>query len=260
MFKTYQKGKTMSPKAVILTLSILILGYSGVQAAQMDMQKRLTQADAYRMLGGSTKSLIEVSQLEGSELKKMQVYEVYSKQGKGSLVLFKSTSDSGQKMLMLEDKFWMFMPKSRRPIRITPMQKLLGDASAGDISALSWRDAYEIASSDAAFDHEGVTAVKLSLKSAVKGNTYDRIELILSLEDNFPLKADLYLKSGKKAKIATFEKGQRDGNTIVASMKLKDSIQNESETVIAYKSTEPKEIADKLFNPSFLIKNNLESF
>lgn len=27
---------------------------------------------------------------------------------------------------MLGDNYWLLMPKSRRPIRITPMQKLLG--------------------------------------------------------------------------------------------------------------------------------------
>jgi len=41
-------------------------------------------------------------------------------------------------VLMLGDDFWLLMPSSQRPLRITPMQKLLGDASTGDIATLSW--------------------------------------------------------------------------------------------------------------------------
>ena len=44
-----------------------------------------------------------------------------------------SPAEKGQKVLMLGDDFWLLMPDSQRPLRITPMQKLLGDASTGDI-------------------------------------------------------------------------------------------------------------------------------
>jgi len=243
----------------IVVLGFLFMCGAVANAAQMDPQSRLVEADGYRMLGESTKSIVEVTELEDEKLKRAELYEVYSKQGKGSLVVFKSAADAGQKMLMLDDKFWMFLPRTRRPIRITPMQKLLGDASAGDLSALSWSESYEIDGAVKTVDFEGIPAVVMPLQSSTKGNTYDRIELVLSDDGNFPLKADLYLKSGKLAKVATFEKGEREGVDVVASMKLKDSIKKNSETIISYKDSEPAEIADKLFNPSFLIKNNLDN-
>jgi hypothetical protein len=46
-----------------------------------------------------------------------------------SLVLMRSPAEQGQKVLMLGDDFWLLMPGSQRALRITPMQKLLGDAS-----------------------------------------------------------------------------------------------------------------------------------
>jgi hypothetical protein len=51
-------------------------------------------------------------------------------------------AEAGQKVLMLGDDFWLLMPGSQRPLRITPSQKLLGDASTGDIATLSWADDY----------------------------------------------------------------------------------------------------------------------
>jgi hypothetical protein len=43
---------------------------------------------------------------------------------------------------MLGDDFWLLLPGSQRPLRITPSQKLLGDASTGDIATMRWADDY----------------------------------------------------------------------------------------------------------------------
>ena len=43
----------------------------------------------------------------------------------------------------ISDDFWLLMPGTQRPMRITPSQKLLGDASTGDIATLSWSEDYE---------------------------------------------------------------------------------------------------------------------
>lgn len=77
------------------------------------------------------------------QLEKTNQYDVYVRENRESLVLFQSATEAGQKMLMLGDNYWLLMPKSRRPIRITPMQKLLGEASVGDISTLTWSDDYQ---------------------------------------------------------------------------------------------------------------------
>ena len=73
-----------------------------------------------------------------------------------SLVLMRSPAEAGQKVLMLGDDFWLLMPGSQRPLRITPAQKLLGDASTGDIATLAV---------DAVFDSVSVaTTFKEKLK------------------------------------------------------------------------------------------------
>ena len=69
-------------------------------------------------------------------------YTVFVQAQHKSLVLMKSPAEAGQKVLMLGDDFWLLMPGSQRPVRITPSQKLLGDASTGDIATMSWSDDY----------------------------------------------------------------------------------------------------------------------
>lgn len=76
-------------------------------------------------------------------------------------------------MLMLGDNYWLLMPKSRRPIRITPMQKLLGEASVGDISTLTWSDDYQASlegeDSVQREDQSSVETYRLALKAKPQG-------------------------------------------------------------------------------------------
>jgi hypothetical protein len=77
-----------------------------------------------------------------ARLDKERRYTVFTQAQRRSLVLMRSPAEAGQKVLMLGDDFWLLMPGSQRPLRITPSQKLLGDASTGDIATLSWADDY----------------------------------------------------------------------------------------------------------------------
>ena len=79
---------------------------------------------------------------DGTEgtLEKERLYEVLIKPGRRSLVLFQSKAEAGQKVLMLDDRYWLLLPKTRRPVRITASQKLLGEASTGDIATMTWSE------------------------------------------------------------------------------------------------------------------------
>ncbi len=164
-------------------------------------------------------------------------------------------------MLMLADNYWLVMPKSRRPIRITPMQKLLGEASVGDISTLTWSEDYQgtVISSDSIETESGKTtqAIKLHLVSTTKGASYQKIDLWIAEDSYFPIKADLYLRSGKMAKQARFEQGQRNGQLAVTAMTLQDNIQPNKKTVIEYQSITQATLEDKYYNPSYLVRNNV---
>lgn len=133
-------------KQHIVTASLLLFSVSGNattdQQALIDASTSATEilvmADKYRLEDEAAKVVTEVSLFQDGQLDKTRQYEVYLRPNRESLVLFKSQVEQGQKMLMLGDNYWLVMPKSRRPIRITPMQKLLGDASVGDVSTLTW--------------------------------------------------------------------------------------------------------------------------
>ncbi|MDG3085726.1 outer membrane lipoprotein-sorting protein [Vibrio hannami] len=233
----------------------------GVASQEADVNAMLERADRYRLQEGASKVVSNIHLYKRGEHERSQLYHVYLRENRESLVIFKSQVEAGQKMLMLGDNYWLLMPKSRRPIRITPMQKLLGEASVGDISTLTWSDDYQgkwIKQEDITLESgETFKTNLLELNAKTKGATYYRIELWLEQGSDFPVSANMYLRSGKMAKVATFTKGARNGLESVLSMTLVDKIQSEKMTKVEYLSVEPKVLSDKYYNPAYLSRNNV---
>lgn len=224
-------------------------------AVEMDVSSMVQRAMSTGLKKRQRKSSLWCSFIMMASWKKTNQYDVYVRENRESLVLFQSATEAGQKMLMLGDNYWLLMPKSRRPIRITPMQKLLGEASVGDISTLTWSDDYQASlegeDSVQREDQSSVETYRLALKAKTAGASYQAITLWLNRADASPIKAELYLHSGKLAKVAWFTvQGDR-----VVEMTLLDKIQPLRRTVIEYQSVQPKRLEDKFYNPAYLIQN-----
>lgn len=216
----------------------------------------LRQADDFRLPADEVQVETEIRLFKKGELQKTRNYTVYLKSGRRSLVLFRSPNEVGQKMLLLDDKFWIIMPSSRRPVRITASQKLLGEASSGDIATLTWSEDY----SGTLKGHETVEDIPcrvLQLQATRKGVTYASIELYLAEQDNHPVKANLFVASGKLAKVAHFKMGELNGRHQVVAMRLTDRIQTTRVTEIRYLDMHPYATPDKLYNPAYLIRNDI---
>jgi hypothetical protein len=221
-----------------------------------DVTALLNTADRFRLQSDASRVEVQVQLYKNEQLDRERSYAVYTKPGRRSLVLFKTASEQGQKVLMLDDQFWIILPSSQRPLRITPMQKLLGEASTGDVATMTWSEDYAgTVNGDA--DVDGVPCLRLDLTSQRKGTTYARIELYLARDDHRPVRADLYVASGKLAKQATYTVEARNGRRQVTAMTLVDAIQSGQRTVIRYLDATPKTLPDEVFNPMFLVRNDV---
>ncbi|HEU4843171.1 MAG TPA: outer membrane lipoprotein-sorting protein [Burkholderiaceae bacterium] len=233
--------------------ALLGLGACAIQAqaAAPDVQELIRKADYYRSSSANVQvqTRIEVFARDGS-MEKRRDYLVLAESDHKTLVLMQSPAEKGQKVLMLGDDFWMFMPSSERPIRITPTQKLLGEASTGDIATLSWSEDY---TGEAAGEEPcgAQTCLHLVLNGKRKGLTYQRIELWLGKARKEPVKADLYVQSEKLAKTATFVME----NGMVGYMDLQDLVSNHKMTRVTYLSRKNRSIPTEWLNPMFLARN-----
>ncbi|MBW3695220.1 outer membrane lipoprotein-sorting protein [Vibrio sp. T187] len=230
--------------------------------SQQRVTEMIAQADRYRLSAEQASKVVSLVTLyEHDKLDKTRLYNVYTRPNRESLVVFKSAVEAGQKMLMIEDNYWLLMPKSRRPIRITPMQKLLGEASVGDISTLTWSEDYQGEWIDThtltLSSGEQIATQHLKLSAKTKGASYQHIDLWLTADRAFPVKADMYLRSGKLAKQAWFQEGVRNDLPSVTAMTLLDKIQPSKKTVIEYQEIIEQALEDKYYNPAFLSRNKV---
>lgn len=229
---------------------LIALALAAPLAQAADVATMLKNADAFRGSGQQQiDTLIEVSNPDGSPDKERR-YTVLTAPERRSLVLMTSPAEKGQKVLMLGDDFWLLMPGSQRPMRITPTQRLLGDASTGDIATQSWSEDYE----GALIGEERCEALAcwhLQLKAKRRGVTYQRIELWLGKTRHEPLHAELYVQSEKLAKKARFIMDK----TQVTEMVLQDALSNRKLTHVRYQSRKPRQVPQSWFNPMFLARS-----
>jgi hypothetical protein len=234
--------------SVFLAAALLALP---VQAA--DIKSLLREADAYRLTDESLRVDTEAKVYKAGQLDKTRLYEVYVKPGRRSLVVFRSPAERGQKLLMLGDDFWLVLPSSQRPLRITPVQKLLGDASTGDVASLTWAEDYDGKLEGEALV-DGIACLKLDIVGQRKGVSYPRIVLYLAKNGHYPVLAELYVASDKLAKLARFRMGDMDGRRVVTTMILTDRIQKERRTELRYLARTKKTLPDEYYNPAFLVR------
>lgn len=258
-----------------LLLPITLATLAATAHAADDVQALLKAADKWRLSSESmqVETQVQVFNKDGSPDKERR-YTVFAQPQHKSLVLMRSPAEAGQKVLMLGDDFWLLMPSSQRPLRITPMQKLLGDASTGDIATLSWAEDYDgklvgdeacggpapgrpqpDTPSGGTREALGGQQVRycqhLSLQAQRKGVSYQRIELWLAKPRHEPVKADLYVQSDKLAKQAQFV---LDGNG-VSEMVLQDQLSSHKETRVRYLSRASRSVPEAWLNPMFLARN-----
>lgn len=251
----------------LLTLLPLALGLNllATSANAQDVATLLKTTDKFRMSADNlqVETLIKVQNADGTPDKERR-YKVFAQAGRKSLVLMQSPAEAGQKVLMLGDDFWLLMPNSQRPLRITPMQKLLGDASTGDIATMSWAEDYtgklvgeeacETPATSAA-QKPAQTCLHLSLNAVRKGVTYQRIELWLGKTRYEPVRADLYVLSDKLAKQARFVMDKPAAPTMVTEMVLTDQVSNHKTTHVSYLDRKERVVPPEWLNPMFLVRN-----
>jgi len=239
-------------------IAIALLAATALGHANGDIASLLRAADKFRNGNGQDNLLVETQATtyhrDGS-LDKERRYTVYTQAGHKSLVLMRSPAEAGQKVLMLGDDFWLLMPGSARPLRITPSQKLLGDASTGDIATMSWADDYTGTLVGEETCDGNRPCLHLTLQAARKGLSYQRIELWVGKARNEPVKADLYVQSDKLAKQARFVVDKPGAPTQVNEMVLADQLGSHKETRIKYLSRQPKVVPETWLNPMFLARN-----
>jgi len=211
----------------------------------------LAKVDQYRAPLTSFAIDVELTASTPHDKDETSKFRVYGKGADRSVVEFLApASEKGKLLLMLRDAMWFYMPTASRPIRISPLQRLMGQASNGDVARTSFTVDYvakSVVEDDKAF--------VLDLAAKDSDIAYSRVKLWVDKTSYEPLRADFYVVSGKLIKRAVYRDfGILAGRHVVTGIVIDDLLRPGYRTTMRYSNLTPKENPERMFTKDALGK------
>lgn len=216
-------------------LRLLFLALFATPLMAMNAVELLIKADTYRSPFLYAQLDIRIDEYKNDTVKKSRNYAVFHQDGQ-SLVSVLDGSDKGNRILLSNKGMFVAPKNSSRAVRITPIQRLLGQASYGDLAGLRFSKNY---TPTILKQTPNITVLELIAKKS--SATYHKIILLINSIDQRPISANAYLRSGKLYKKMHYNVKQKILNSITYTSKNKNK-----KTVMNFLSITAKKIPKRL--------------
>jgi hypothetical protein len=214
-------------------------------AAAVSAEEILRRSDRAR--GGLAGGLAWTIKLENAG----QAAAEYEIKAKGLNVIAKCTAPARQKgetFLFNDRNLWIHKPGLKKPVSLSPRQRLSGQAANGDIATTNYARDYS-ARIEAEETLKGKKVYRLFLEAKEKNVTYDKIRYWVSKDTFLGMKAEFLTLEGKPFKVAAFQYFHTlKGLPFVSRMDIQDAKNPKDRTALYYSSPRPEAMADGIFN------------
>lgn len=179
-----------------------------------------------------------------------QVASVFYRSTSATLVEFKSPSTVAGRRILTEGKnMWMVLPTSSRTIRVSADDRLLGQASNGDILNIPL-EKYK-------YSYNGTETVKgksynrIVAKLRGGGATYSRVDFLVEPGTNKPFRSYHFSHSGKLVKVAEYVSFRNSGGQQrVSKIALIDPIVKSNVTIMQFGNYRKRNLPKSMFTKS----------
>ncbi|MBA3006107.1 MAG: outer membrane lipoprotein-sorting protein [Desulfocapsa sp.] len=168
---------------------------------------------------------------------------------------FEPLRSKGTKMLQVDYNMWLSKPGLKKPIPISPRQRLTGQAAIGDIAATNYVRDYTVKLlRDEMIGKEHCNVLELTANN--HHTTYDRLLYWISDGQGVGIRAEFYSLSGKLLKRAEFEYKNRieiQGKPapFISRMVITDAL-TDARTTLDYSQVKVQPISPGEFDVSHL--------
>lgn len=241
----------MNTRTTLLLAFLAGLGLTllaGPPASAQDAAAILEKVDGYRQLSASFTLDVKLTDYDSDQLQEeMRMSGFFAGDDKSVLVV-RSGKNKGMKVLLKGDDMWVNLTGSKRGLRITPMQRLMGQAANGDVAKVAFAHDY----AGTVLSRDGNSLV-LDLRAKSPGATYQRVTLTINAATFRPEKAEFFLLSGKHFKTAYYlEYARFDDREGVSKVKIQDQLNPKLYTIMETSNYHKTAIPEKYFNVMFL--------
>lgn len=259
LWRTQIKGNFYTIKFIVLLVMVVsgIVFNAKPVLAEMTPKEILEKADQARGNVEGVEWEIRLESVENGR-RQFRVLKVKARDLNSLAEFLSPPKVKGRKLLMIDRNMWFIKPGLRKPVPISPRQKLMGGASNGDIASTNYAGDYKpsLVSEDTV---NGEPCYLFDLTATNKKTTYDRIKYWISKKRLVGVKADFFTVSGKMFKSATFEYDhsimvQDRPRSFVSKMVITNAVIKEDITTMIYSKVKIKRIPDSAFNLNLLVR------
>lgn len=241
---------------------MLLVGHSVAPAAQ-DPQELLVASDSIRNPGRPFSVKLTLTEFDAGKQVDTSVLESYSRARDdggqfASIVRFlMPPRDVGKLMLRNGDDMWFFDPNTKASVRLSPQQRLLGQASNGDVVTVNLAKDYlaKLSAEEEVVDGERRrrNSYKLALTANTPTATYANVDLWVDAENNRPIKARFFAESGRLLKTVYYRRYEQQlGKERPTETVIIDGLNPQSVTLIRYSDFSTPAIPLTWFNRDHL--------
>jgi outer membrane lipoprotein-sorting protein len=183
-------------------------------------QRILAASDAVRNPKSSfalTNTLTEYHNGRATDTSTLEIYaraDALTGQYRNLIRFAAPARDQDKLMLKNGNDLWFYDPSSQASVRISPRQRLLGQAANGDVVTVNLAKDYRAELGDDTEVEDGDRIARhchlLRLTAGAADVTYDHIEMWIDVASSRPVKAKFYAESGQLLKTAYYRRYQRE--------------------------------------------------
>lgn len=216
----------------------------------------LRQSDRAR--GGVEKGLTWISEVETHEngTVSKRKFKIRALDVDAHVEALEPARNRGEVYLFNDRTMWFFKPSLKKPVTISPRQKLTGQAANGDIASTNYYRDYnpKIEKKEVI---GGKSVYVLFLKAKTKNLTYDQIRYWIEEKTNLAVKADFLTLQGRVFKTARMEYDNKlsIGNKkidFVSRLIITDAKNPKNRSIIVYDAPKVESHSQQIFNVSSL--------
>jgi outer membrane lipoprotein-sorting protein len=230
-----------------ITVCILLAGWGPPSAESASTI--LSSVDDIRAPGPNFAFDLVVTSKPAGRAPVVQKFGVVVKDATKSLVKYTDPVETrGRVLLMIGQDFWLYLPTTSQPVRISAQQRMLGQISNGDVARVVYSYDYsaQIAGTEKLGDH---ICTRLELKSKTQEAAYGRIVLWVDPETSRPYQGQFYAFTGKLLKTALYKGYTRVlGRERPMVVEVRDEVRKGEESLMQYSNLRIVNTPDSQFH------------
>lgn len=246
----------------LLMPGLVVAGLAAPARAETPLEI-VAKADKVRNPGQPFRSTTTLTEFVSGKARNQSQLVVFSKEDPVShqfrnLVRYVEPPRDAGKMVLLDGKnLWFYDPSSKSSVRISAQQRLIGQASIGDILTLNFAVDYAAQllpdETIADADRRKAACWHVDLKATTDTAIYNRIELWIEHATYWPIKAKFYSDSGRLLKILYYRAfEQRLGGTRPAEAIILDAVDSALATTVRFGDPRFTDVPETWFQRDYL--------